>query len=341
MVSKILTVIVPCFNSQGYMNHCIDSLLTADNDELEILIINDGSTDNTAGIADDYASANPAVIRTIHQENRGHGGAVNTGMSEASGVYLKVVDSDDWVDEESFRRVLSKLKELERSGTPADLIVSNYVYEKEGARFHKTVHYRNTLPQGRVFGWADVRPFRKSQYMLMHSLIYRTSLLIECKLQLPLHTFYVDNLFAFIPLNHVKRIYYVDTNLYRYYIGRADQSVNESVMLKRIDQQLKINKIMLEHMLESSFDIPQLRRYMRHYLEIIITVSSILLIRSRQKEFLEEKKELWLSVKHGDRGLYFRLRFGLLGLLTNLPGEAGRIVSISCYKISRRFVGFN
>ena len=86
----------------------------------------------------------------------------------------------------------------------------------------------------------------KGKYLLMHSLIYRTKLLVDCGLELPRHTFYVDNIFAFDPLPYVKTMYYVDTNFYRYFIGRDDQSVNETVMIRRIDQQIRVNKLMVD-----------------------------------------------------------------------------------------------
>ncbi len=92
--------------------------------------------------------------------------------------------------------------------------------------------------------------FRKGQYILMHSVIYRTKLLRECGLELPKHTFYVDNLYVYVPLPCVKTLYYMDVDFYRYFIGREDQSVNENVMIRRIDQQIKVNKIMVD-----SFDL--------------------------------------------------------------------------------------
>ncbi|MBB6479852.1 glycosyltransferase family 2 protein [Spirochaeta isovalerica] len=341
MTNKILTVVVPSYNSQDYLHRCIDSLLACKDDSLEILIVNDGSRDRTDAIADAYMRNNPGIVRAIHQENKGHGGAVNRGISHAKGKFLKVVDSDDWVDLPSLQSILDKLKELDDQGKTLDLLISNFVYEKEGARFKKTVRYKSVFPEGKIFGWHESRSFRKGQYMLMHSMIYRTGLLRECGLKLPEHTFYVDNLFAFVPLNHVRSLYYIDVNFYRYYIGRADQSVNESVMISRIDQQLKVNQMMLDHMLTSTVFNHKLKKYMRHYLEIIMTVSSILLIRSRQKEHLVQKTDLWHSVKYRDRGLYMSLRFGILGLITHLPGKIGRKISIGIYKLTQLVVGFN
>ena len=102
------------------------------------------------------------------------------------------------------------------------------------------MRYDNVLPQDTIFTWEDIGHFRKGQYLLMHSVIYRTQLLIDCGLELPKHTFYVDNLFVYVPLKHVKNLYYINVDFYRYFIGRQDQSVNERVMIKRIDQQIKV-----------------------------------------------------------------------------------------------------
>ena len=105
---KLISFVVPCYNSQEYMRHCIDTLLPG-GDQVEILIVNDGSSDNTAAIADEYEKKYPDICRAIHQENKGHGGAVNTGIKNATGIYLKVVDSDDWVNEYAYGEILDTL----------------------------------------------------------------------------------------------------------------------------------------------------------------------------------------------------------------------------------------
>ena len=222
---KVLSVAVPCYNSQSYMRKCVESLLKGGED-VEIIIVDDGSTDDTPRIADELEKKYPSIIRVVHKPNGGHGSAVNTGLEYATGLFFKVVDSDDWVKEEAYDEILNKLRELIRSGQMIDMLISNFVYEKEGARHCKVMRYKHALPQDRVFEWKDVRHFRTGQYILMHSVIYRTGLLRECGLKLPEHTFYVDNLFVFEPLPYVKKMYYMDVNFYRYYIGRADQSVN-------------------------------------------------------------------------------------------------------------------
>ena len=111
---KLLSVAIPCYNSEAYMSKCINSLLIG-GEEVEIIIVDDGSSDRTAEIADDYAEKYPTIVKAIHQENGGHGQAVNTGIKNATGLYFKVVDSDDWVDEEAYKQILKKLKEFARS----------------------------------------------------------------------------------------------------------------------------------------------------------------------------------------------------------------------------------
>lgn len=336
---KLLTFAIPCYNSEAYMKKCIESLLPG-GDDVEILVINDGSKDSTAEIADDYARRYPGIVRAIHQENGGHGEAVNAGIRNASGLYFKVVDSDDWVDYDAYMKILTKLRELSGGEKTLDMFVANYVYEKEGAK-HKKVMRCSALPQDELFTWNDVGHFRKGQYILMHSVIYRTKLLRECGLVLPKHTFYVDNIYVYKPLPSVRHMYYMNVDFYRYYIGRDDQSVNEKVMISRIDQQIKVNKIMVD-----AFDLyklpnRRLRKYMFNYLEIITVISTVMLIRSGTEENFAKKRELWSYIKERDIRLFHKLRTGIMGNAMNLPGKGGRRISVAAYKISQKVVGFN
>ncbi len=337
---KLLSVTIPSYNSQDYMEHCIESLLPGGED-VEIIVVDDGSTDRTAEIADAYAEKYPTIVKAVHQENGGHGEAVNAGIRNATGLYFKVVDSDDWVDGEAYQRVLDTLRDLSGGSAALDMLISNFVYEKEGAKRKKVMKYTGTLPEGKIFGWNEERHFRKGQYILMHSVIYRTQLLRECGLELPKHTFYVDNLFVYVPLPHVKNMFYLNVDFYRYFIGREDQSVNEKVMISRIDQQIKVNKMMVEAVDLWKLPNRRLRKYMFNYLEIITVVSTIMLIRSGTKENLEKKRELWKYLKEYDLRLFWHLRNGIMGQAMNLPGKGGRKISVAAYKISQKVVGFN
>lgn len=338
---KILSIAIPCYNSAAYMRNCIESLLPG-GDEVEILIVNDGSArDNTAEIADEYERRYPGICRAIHQENGGHGEAVNAGLRNATGVYFKVVDSDDWVNEEAYKKVLDTLRGFVHANEKLDMLITNFVYEKQGAKRKKVMNYRTALPKEELIDWKGVKRFRLGQYILMHSVIYRAELLRQCGLELPKHTFYVDNIFVYQPLPHVKSMYYLDVNFYRYFIGRDDQSVNETVMIGRIDQQIRVTKLMLDYYDVTKIANRKLRHYMVRYLEIMMTISSILAIRSGTEENMAKKKELWQYLKQTNFTLWLRLRFGFLGQGTHLPGKGGRKLTIACYKITQKFYGFN
>ena len=336
---KLLSIAIPCYNSEAYMEKCIESLLKGGED-VEILVVNDGSSDRTAEIADAYAEKYPTIIKAVHQENGGHGEAVNAGIRNATGLYFKVVDSDDWVNEEAYAKILHTLGELVRGPETVDMLISNFVYEKQGAARKKVMQYRHCLPVNEIFGWDSVH-MSKGKYLLMHSIIYRTKLLHECGMELPKHTFYVDNIYVYYPLPHVRTLYYLNVDFYRYFIGREDQSVNEKVMIGRIDQQLFVTKRMIEMYELRMITSKKLRKYMINYLAIMMTVSSILCIRSKKQENLVKKKELWAYLKKKDYKTYVKIRYGILGQTMNLPGRSGRKVSSLAYSVARRLIGFN
>jgi len=201
MPQKLITFAVPCYNSADYMDKCVRSLLAGGSD-IEIILVDDGSTkDDTPAICDRYAAEHPDIVKVIHQENGGHGEGVNQGLRHASGVYYKVVDSDDWLDEEALHAVLNKLREFVGKGHPLDLMIANYVYEHAEDNTQKVMGYSNVFPTNKVFTWKDIGRFGPSQYLLMHSVIYRTEMLRQSGVELPKHTFYVDNIFVYQPLH--------------------------------------------------------------------------------------------------------------------------------------------
>lgn len=344
---KLLTIAVPCYNSQDYMEKCVDSLLVG-GDEVEIIIVDDGSKDRTAEIADMLQEKHPGIVRAVHQPNKGHGGAVNTGLENASGLYFKVVDSDDKVKASAFRTILDTLRKFSGSadGDVLDLLISNFVYDKEGASHKKVMEYRRALPKDRVFSWEETRRFRKGQYILMHSVIYRTELLRSCGISLPEHCFYVDNIYVFNPMPYVKNMYYLDVNFYYYFIGRDDQSVNEEVMTKRLDQQARVNKIMIDYFSDNVRagriePKSHLYKYMYNYLEIITSITSVLAVRSGEQDKLDIMNDVWDYMREKDPALYKKMRYGLFGTALHLPGKGGRAVVRTVYGIARRIFGFN
>ena len=338
-VLKLLTVTVPCYNSASYMEHCINTLLSGGED-IEILIVDDGSTkDNTAEIADRYAADYPDIVRCIHQENGGHGEAVNTGLANATGMYFKVVDSDDWVNEEAFAQVLDKLREFSRLSTPVDLLLSNYTYEHASDGTSRTLHYTGRMPEHRIFGWDELGHFRHDQHILMHSVIFRTAVLRESGVKLPSHCFYVDNIFVYTPLPYVRTLYYLNVDLYRYFIGREDQSVNEEVMTRQVDQQLRITYILLHSSNPMQMDIPKkLRNYMLHYLSIMVLTCCVFLVLSHKEE---QRRQLWNDIRETDPALWRQLRYRHLCGFADMPLIREPLILGNGYRIAKKLYKFN
>lgn len=336
---KLLTVAIPCYNSQDYMEKSIRSALTG-GDRVEVIVVDDGSKDNTLKIAKKYQEKFPDIVKVVHQENGGHGEAVNTGIKNATGLYFKVLDSDDCLGKKALAEVLDLLEDMVSKDAGLDMLITNFMYDKQGVKHKKIMKYKKAMPVGRMFGWDELK-FGTTQYLLMHSVIYRTKVLRECNMELPKHTFYVDNIYVFQPLPFVKNIYYLDVCLYKYFIGRDDQSVNENIMIKRLDQQYRVTRIMLDIYNNSEINHPNIDAAMVHYFDMMMCVSSILSILEGSKERLDDKERLWKDLKETNPLLYKKVRTSILGRTMNLPGKLGRKLSVIGYGITQKFFGFN
>ncbi len=334
---KYITFVVPCYNSESYMRRCVDSLLSGGED-VEIIIVNDGSSDRTGEIAEEYQSRYPTIVRAVQKGNGGHGSGVNTGLSLAGGKYFKVVDSDDWVDQAAYRKVLKFLK----SSCEPDLLICNYVYNHLDEGRAKSMGYQNVLPENTLFTWNEIGHFSPSQYLIMHAMIYKTSVLKKSGVVLPEHTFYVDNIFAYQPLPLVESVYYMNVDLYQYYLGREDQSVNEKVLMSRIDQQIKVTKIVaacvdLEKVKEK---YPKLALYMCRNISIMMAISSIHLLLIQNDEAISKRRKLWEDIKEEDKKLYYRLKYTKLSGLTYLPSRIGSKITVGGYRIAKKIYQF-
>ncbi|MBB2975197.1 hypothetical protein FHX49_000738 [Microbacterium endophyticum] len=338
----LLTIVVPSFNAAAYLHRAVDSLVGIG--DIDVVIVDDGSTDATGVIADNFAAVHPDTIRVVHQKNGGHGAAIETGIAHARGRYLKVLDADDWLDRAALVRVLDTLRGRDAVGG-IDALFTDFVHDRVGKQ-NRVSRFDSVFPERQVFGWNDVERFSKRQYLMMHAIIYRTALLRESGLQLPHHTFYVDNLYVIVPLARVRKMYYLPVSLYHYFIGRVGQSVEANVMLARVDQQLLVNKLAL-HALPSptqvsSGEVPlALYTALLHYVEALCAVTSATLARGGTPEHLRKRQDFWAEIKRENPWVYTRMRRSFMGTSSNLPGQAGRRVTLLAYHVARRVVGFS
>ena len=334
---KLLTVTVPCYNSQDYMEKCVDSLL-AGGERVEIVIIDDGSKDRTGEIADRYAAQYPTVVKVVHQENGGHGEGINQGLRNATGKYFKTVDSDDWLND--FPLFLDRLEEIDRQGG-VDLFMTNYYYEHADGKGNRSINFSNALPENRIFTWAETRPFRVDQILMIHACTFRTQLLRETGLEMPKHIFYEDNYMIYGNLKSVERMYYMDLDLYRYFIGRAGQSVQEDVMKKRYAHQLKATELCFRAYHLDNLKDKRKRAYCKHELFIMFGIS-ILYARLNGSEQAEaDLEQLWASCRKYDCKWANRFRYRTPLRAVCLPGKGGQGVVRLMYKIAHVVVRFN
>lgn len=340
MSEKLLTLAVPSYNVENYIRRCLDTLVQGGED-VEVIVVNDGSKDRTAEIAQEYVDQYPGIVKLINKPNGGHGSGVNKGLELATGEYFYVVDSDDWLDPKDLKTLLNKIKSMKKQNISVDLYIVNYVYEHVEDQKHHTVDYHNVLPIDRVFTWADTKKFDLAQFILMHSTVHKTSILRESGVVLPEHTFYVDNILVYQPLPYFKTMYYMDIDLYRYFIGRSDQSVSHESMITRIDQYIRVAKIMItSHHLETITD-SKLRKYMYSYLSIVLTIVNTFLTLSKKEENNVKKEELWKFLKEYDKEMYRKIRIKPLYAASKLNGKAGRFIIRSGYRLGRKIFKYN
>ncbi len=344
-MEKTITFGIPCYNSAAYMDHCISSIIDGSGqaEDVQVVIVDDGSTkDDTPAKADEWAERYPDNIKVVHQENGGHGIAVLSALEQADGAYFKVVDSDDWLDEKALRSLLETLRGFIAHDRQVDLVITNYVYEHVEDNKQSTIDYAFALPKGKVIGWDKIGHFYIWQNLLMHSLCYRTAVLRDGGVPMPAHTFYVDNIYAYVPLPRCKTLYYLDVDLYRYFIGREDQSVNEQVMIGRIDQQLRITRIMMEaYHLYDDIESPKLRSYMIGYFTLMMAVCSIFSKKSDDPQAHADCQKLWDDLEAYDKRMYRRARRGFVGMATNLPTSYGTKATLWIYRVAQKMFKFN
>ncbi len=335
---KLLTVTVPCYNSQDYMEKCIKSLLCGGS-RVQIVVIDDGSTDATGAIADRYADAYPGIVTAVHQKNGGHGAGINQGLKHAEGKYFKVVDSDDWASGD-FIRFLDTLEQCENSGG-VDLFVTNYYYEHADGRANRPICYSNALPENRIFGWEDTRHFHLHQLLTIHSCTFRTELLRVHTKPLPEHVFYEDNLMVYQALPYVRRMYYLNADLYRYYIGREGQSVQRDVMTKRYTHQLIVTQRCFEAVHLDDIRDKMQRRYLKHELFMMFGISALYARLHKSGEAEENLRKMWENCHHFDRKWAAHFRKHTPICLVCIPGRVGQRLSGSVYTAASKIVRFN
>ena len=335
---KLLTVTVPCYNSQDYMEKCIDSLLRG-GDRVEIIVINDGSSDATGAIGDRYAAAYPDIVKVVHQENGGHGAGINAGLKAATGKYFKVVDSDDELSSD-FVRFLDRLELCDDQGG-VDLFVTNYYYVHTDGVGDRSIDYSDVLPEGRIFTWGDTKRFKLHQMLTIHSCTFRTEVMRRCGGELPRKVFYEDNLMVCRTLPYVERMFYLNVDLYRYTIGREGQSVQDDVSRRRYTHHLLIAQSCFESVDLDALSCRQHQQYMQHELFMLFSIATAFTRLNRNEEADGALDAMWRACEEHDAKWAKHFRKKTILRFAMVKGRVGQDLVAGAYKMANKIVRFN
>ena len=238
MHNKLLTISIAAYNVERFIKQTLESLLIADDllDKLEVFVIDDGGTDGTLGIAKDYEKRFPNIFHAVHKEDEGYGSTFNYSIERATGKYFKLLDGDDWFSRDNLQELVSRLETIE-----ADIIIDDFYKCKDENEY--TLIKTHDQKNGAVLLTKD---FVSKIPIGMWALIYKTSLLRECKLKLPENMFYVDMIYSTVPFACSRDILFIHMPLYCYRVGRDGQSVSREARTKHLDQKLKCCDMLLE-----------------------------------------------------------------------------------------------
>lgn len=228
MRDKILTVSIAAYQVEKYLEQTISSMLLPEvKEKIEILVIDDGSTDGTAEVARKFQTEYPDTVRLISQENGGHGAAVERGIREATGTYFKTVDGDDWVDAEGFVALVEYLQTDDR----IDIVCTPYdwVDHQTGRQIKRITEHFDGVKYGKIYPFVEVCD---QVYINMHAMTWRTKFVQEYMPPLDHHCFYVDAEYVLLPIPKVQSIAFLQQSVYQYRLGTDGQSMNLGNMQK-------------------------------------------------------------------------------------------------------------
>lgn len=339
--AKLLTVAVPCYNSAAYMEKAVKSLVVG-GEEMDVLLVDDGSTDETGAIADRLEREYPAIIRVIHQPNGGHGAGLNRGIETAKGIYFKVVDSDDRLDAEGLKALLNLLRAHAAPELQADLVVHDYVYDHGEEQAVFSIDYAGPFPRDRLITWAECRHFSPANQFLIHCLVYRVGMLREHHYVLPEHTFYEDNLYVYQPLPWVQKLMYLHKAVYAYNVGREGQSVNEKNLIKRIDQLTNMITKMATTWHKSDLDsLPKpLRQYMINNVSGQLWSLCALHHIANTDESRKLNEDMWRTIRDWDADYCKAILRNPIGGMAHWQSGLGKWALVSAYRLGHRIMKF-
>lgn len=302
-MEKVITITIPSYNVENFLENTLDSfVIDRVLQDIEVLVVDDGSKDRTAEIAQQYAEKYPDTFRVISKENGGHGSTINVGIREACGKYFKVVDGDDWVDAEGFVTLVNALKSCD-----SDFVFTNYYEYYEDIAKTKPITF-DFIGPNREYAFAEVC---EKNLLPMHALVIKTSILKDNHIRLDEKCFYVDVEYVLFPVPYVKTVTFFDCYVYMYRLALDTQSVSIKGFQKHKDDHTRVCLHLLEFAREyknQSDAVPQYVNYIEtRVAEIVRTQSTIYSsFPWDDKAVIAEFKDFDAKVKAANPDVYVR-----------------------------------
>lgn len=240
--NKVLTISIAAYQVESYLEQTLNSLLLPEVlEDIEVLVVDDGSTDRTADIARQYQERYPETVRLIQQENGGHGAAVERGIQEATGEYFKTIDGDDWVDELGFLELVRYLQMDDK----IDIVCTPYdwVEHHTGKVLKRITCDFDGISYQKIYPFTEVSD---QIYVNMHAMTYRTQLIQKYMPPIDHHCFYVDAEYVLLPIPYIQSISFLEQAVYQYRLGMDGQSMNLRNMQKNCSHHERVLGRILE-----------------------------------------------------------------------------------------------
>ena len=278
-MDKLLSIIIPTYNMEGYLSKCLDSLLVETYlNALEIIIVNDGSKDNSLSIAKKYNNTYPDTFIIVDKSNGNYGSCINSALKIATGKYIRILDADDSFDTNNFKYYLNILNTIN-----VDLIISDYKQIDETGKDIKHINYN--IPDSRILKFTDYcKDSIFSNKIAMHAVTYKRQNLINIDYTQSEGISYTDEEWIFMPMSTVDTMYYINVPIYKYLIGRPGQTVNPQIALRNINHTIIGIKAMLKGYISGEKHTKSINTYLTH--RLIKRISSL------YRSYLLENNEL-------------------------------------------------
>lgn len=300
-MNKILTVSIAAYNVEKYIKNTLDSLLVDNIDDLEILVEDDGGTDNTASIVKKYEEKYPGIIKLVHKENGGYGSTINKSIELAQGKYFKQLDGDDWYDSENFKKFLELLRTID-----VDMVYTPYkVYNENKQSFELRDYFEEKIKGENDF---DEIILKSKQYLEMYTNCYKTEILRKCKLKLLEKCFYTDTQYSIIPMCEISKIFVVHFAIYTYRVGRDEQSVSVYSKRKHYKEHEEVSKALIDFY--NSITVGnEKKKYILNYISIIVsmTIANFYMLLDGSRQHLDEIKRFENYIYQTNKEIYYMM----------------------------------